>query len=384
MSCMNDTKKGYRAYPLCDSHVHLAYPMHVNGTAHMLESFMTYFGLEGLCLLALPHSSRAKATDPANNVKALYLKHVLSARRPGRRIYAFGGLYHHFDARDTAQGLLAQVKALKSAGFDGLKLLYGKPPLRRRLGVGLDDSLFAEVWRFCEKERFPVTLHPGDPAEFWRAGENGEPPVYGPDDTPLETIRTEIRNVLSACPELDITLCHFAFLADDIGRADRLLSSYPGVKFDLAPGSEMFYHFSQDPSSWRDFFIRHSKRILFGTDTDNWGDPDRLEGCEHCFSYPFNLVRSGLEGKAPFRFEDRDYGLLTPLSLPESALEDIYFRNLISRLGKPKSVDADALAAEAERLLALSRAGLPADSDAERQRLNRESLETICTQLRPR
>ena len=73
-----------------------------------------------------------------------------------------------------------------------------------------------------------------------------------------------------------------------------------------------------------------------------------------------------------------------PLGLPESALKDIYFQNLISRLGEPKSVDGDALRSEAERLRALSHAGLLGDSDAERQRLNRESLETICTQLQAR
>ena len=384
MPCMNDLKKGYRPYPLCDSHVHLAFPMHVSDTAHMLDIYMDYFGLDRLCLLALPHSSRADATDPANNVKALYLKHLLNERQPSRRIYAFGGLFHHFDGRDTRQGFLSQVKALRDAGFDGLKILLGKPPLRKRLGTGLDDELLLDVWRFCERERFPVTLHPGDPAEFWLPGRDGSAPVYGPDDPPLEMIRSEILNVLSACPELDLALCHFAFLADDMERADRLLNAFPGLKFDLAPGSEMFYHFSQDPSAWRDFFIRRRDRILFGTDTDNWGNPDRPEGCEHCFSYPFNLVRNSLEGTAPFRFEDIDYGLLRPLSLPEDVLKHIYFQNLISRLGEPEKADESALSREAQRLLDLCRRGRTGDCVDERHRPDLSSLETILSQLSAR
>ena len=61
----------------------------------------------------------------------------------------------------------------------------------------------------------------------------------------------------------------------------------------------------------------------------------------------------------------------------KSELEDLSLKYI-------QSVDGDALRSEAERLRALSHAGLLGDSDAERQRLNRESLETICTQLQAR
>ena len=116
MSCPNNQKKGYREIRLCDSHVHVSYEMPIETTRRMLDLYMTYFGLERLAIMALPHSVRAGATDPSNNMKALYLKARLNALWPARRLYAFGGLYHFFDGRDTASGFVRQVRALRDLG----------------------------------------------------------------------------------------------------------------------------------------------------------------------------------------------------------------------------------------------------------------------------
>ena len=377
MDCINNTKKGYGGYAVADSHVHIAFAMPIGLTERSLDRYMTYFGLERAVLLALPHSDRAAATDPANNLKALYLKRKLNALWPEKRLYAFGGLYHHFDRRDTADGLLEQLTALRETGFDGLKVLLGKPRLRKRLGVGLDDELLEPVWRYCERERFPVTLHLGDPAAYWEKGGKGEPPEYGEDVPSLKLLRAEFRRVLERHPDLDVALCHFCFLADEPERAEKLMERYPRVFLDLTPGSEMYYWFSQRPDFWRDFFVRYQKRILFGTDTDNWASPEELGGCEHNFSYPFNLVRNALEGRAAFRFEDHDYGLLRPLSLPEEALKNIYSQNLVRRLNEPAPIDADAFKNRCRVLLARYENGRVPDGTPERRLLEENNLREI-------
>ncbi len=377
MPCLNDLKKGYRPYPLCDSHVHIAFPMAIGDTERFLDRYMTYFGLERAVLLALPHSSRASSDDPCNNLKALWLKRRLNGLWHERRVYAFGGLYHHFDRQDTPEGFASQAKALKAAGFDGLKVLLGKPSLRRRLGVGLDDTLLEGVWRFCERERFPVTLHLGDPASFWRPGADGSPAVYGGEYPALEQLRAEAENVLSRHPGLDIVLCHFCFMAEEPGLADRLMETHPTVSLDLTPGSEMYCGFTLRHDFWRDFFLRHQKRILFGTDSDNWDSPQAPEKCEHSFSYPFNLVRNALEGTAPFRFEDHDYGLLRPLSMPDEALGNIYHDNLVRRLGEPKAVDEGALKTRMEERLGDYKNGLIRDGGEARSALEQANLEAM-------
>ena len=379
MPLTNNGKKGYRPLPLCDSHMHLSFNMPISDTLCMLETYMAYFGCARVALLALPHSSRAACDDPSNNLKALWCKLRLNEGAP--RAYAFGGLYHYFDERDTAAGFVAQLEALRALGFDGLKVLLGKPPLRKRLGRPLDDDIFDGVWRLCEETRFPVTMHLGDPAPFWQPGADGAPAHYDASFPTLERLRAEVDGILRKFPALDLTLCHFYFMAGDLERADRFLDEHPTVSFDLTPGSEMYYHFSQRSDEWRDFFTRHRKRLFFGTDSDNWACPPP-EGCELNFSYPFNLVRNCLEAKGPFRFEDFDYGLLTPLAPEDGVVEDICCRNFPRRCGEPKEIDRDLMRRAVEAMIALyERNAIPAGDDARRS-VDLGSLHVIENSLR--
>ncbi len=65
-------------------------------------------------------------------------------------VYAFSGIYHHYDERDTADGYLAQAKALWEMGFDGVKILDGKPKMRKYLGRRLCDPIFDPFYAFLE------------------------------------------------------------------------------------------------------------------------------------------------------------------------------------------------------------------------------------------
>ena len=353
MPSVNTLKKGYRDLPICDSHVHITFTMPMEKTAAMLCGYMDYFGLTRVALLGLPHSVRASLTDPSNNLKCLYLKSLLNAKGEERKIHAFGGLYHFFDGRDTADGFLRQARALYRMGFDGVKILLGKPELRKRLGVPLDDPLFDPFYSFCEEKRFPVTMHLGDPEAYWLPWDNGHPPTYGDDMPSLAALRAETEGILEKHPALDLTLCHFYFIADDCEAAERFLEAHPSVSFDLTPGSEMYAGFTKHPDEWRDFFRRHRRRILFGTDTDNWAAPDSDPGYEHNFSYPFNLIRNALESPVPFRFEDVDWGLLEPLHADDETLASIYSENFIRRMGEPRPVDNALAALSADTLLTL-------------------------------
>ena len=371
MPSVNTAKKGYRDLPIYDSHVHITYAMSLAKTAAMLSGYMDYFGLSRIALLGLPHSVRASLTDPSNNLKCLYLKSVLNGEHGDQPVHAFGGLYHFFDGRDTADGFLRQAMDLWAMGFDGVKILLGKPPLRKRLGVPLDDPVFDPFYSFCEEVRFPVTMHLGDPEAYWLPGDGGN---YDGTFPSLSALRRETEGILEKHPALDLVLCHFYFIADDLEAADRFLAAHPTVSFDLTPGSEMYAGFTKRPDEWRDFFRRYRRRILFGTDTDNWAAPDTDEGYEHNFPYPFNLVRNALEAPVPFRFEDVDRGLLAPLSADEETLRAIYSENFIRRMGEPRPIDRALASLAADMLLTLCEhdvlfAGDPARRETERGNL---------------
>ena len=374
MPCPNTKRKGFRDLPIADSHIHLTCPMPVEDQARMLRGYMDYFGCRRIGLLGLPHSVRSAADDPAGNLKVLYLKDLLNREAPVRRVCASGGLRHFFDGRDTAAGFLSQVRELCALGFDGLKVLLGKPDLRMRFGKSLADPVLGPVWDFCEREQFPVTLHLGDPAAYWEPWDNGHAPNYGPEYPSLEDLRGEVDEILAAHPDLPLTLCHFYFMGEDPERADRFLDDHPSVLFDLTPGSEMFAGFSKSIGAWRAFFRKHRERILFGTDTDNWAAPDTEEGMIHNFSYPHNLVRNALESAVPFRFEDVDWGWLLPLFADDETLRLIYEGNFVRRFGEePKPVDRNAAARLTADLRALYERD-PAITDEERRRADLANL----------
>ncbi len=375
MAAINNEKKGYREVPLCDAHMHMGYPMRMDYCVQMLHTYMNYFGCQSVALLGLAHSSRRSATDPSNLLKLLYLKARMNGEHSGRDVYSFGSLYHFFDGRDTASGFERQVRALWDMGYDGVKLLLGKPQLRARLGVPLDDPIFDGFYRFCERTQYPVTMHVGDPAEYWLPGPDGKRAEYAALPS-LPMLRREVDGILHRFPSLNLCLCHFYFMGDDLEGADRFLTAHEGVYFDLTPASEEYYAFSQRPDEWRDFFNRHARRILFGTDSENWDNPTP-EHCEVCFSYPFNLVRNCLEARAPFRFEDRDYGPLNPV-LPSRETQDaIYFGNFKRRMGAPRAAQARMARLLAGKLLSLYEHDLLKAGTEESWALNRKNLEQI-------
>ena len=167
-----------------------------------------------------------------------------------------------------------QVRALKAQGFDGLKLIEGKPQVRKLLPIPLDGPQYAGLWAALEEEQFPVVFHVGDPDEFWDpercpdwARQSGWD--YSDGSFPSkEDLYAEVDHILERHPNLKITFAHFYFLSNEMERAARFLDAHPSVCFDLAPHVDMYRDFSRDPAAARAFFLRYAERILYGTDMD--------------------------------------------------------------------------------------------------------------------
>jgi len=75
------------------------------------------------------------------------------------KIYAFGGLHHYWPG--ISQGRLdyeGQAKKLKAMGFDGMKMIEGKPTVRKALGKPLDSPVFDPYYAFLESEQFSLLM----------------------------------------------------------------------------------------------------------------------------------------------------------------------------------------------------------------------------------
>ena len=193
------------------------------------------------------------------------------------RAYVFGGLFFDdFDVGkpvESAERLVTELEGLLAVGCDGIKILFGKPDARKKLGTPLDSHIFTPLFDKLEETKFPVLWHIADPSEFW----DSDPmpaPLWGSsqnwcyDDSypSYDSIKTEAENLFDRHLGLNLILPHFYFMSGDLKTASKFLDEHPNINIDTAPGVEMCHNCSVKVDEAREFFIKYDSRILFGTD----------------------------------------------------------------------------------------------------------------------
>lgn len=304
--------------PIIDGHVHFVHQERMDEMLWLMDAVpSTRFNL-----VCIPNPDTT-----THNTAALYFK-----QHYPDRIYISGALDYSVLANpDRAPSLLAgQIAALKAQGFDGLKLIEGKPQVRKLLPHRLDGPLYSAMWDTVERGNFPVVFHVNDPDEFWDAArvpdwarQSGWD--YSDGSYPSkEDLYGEVENILRRHPNLKIIFAHFYFLSRELDTAAHFLEAHPSVFFDLAPHMDMYRDFSRDPEAVRAFFMRYQDRIIYGTDTDTRALARGLEGLRLMQSIPV-LIRSFLELEGEFSVDgDANYH---GLGLTRDVLEKIYATN---------------------------------------------------------
>lgn len=334
----NTELHGYRAAPICDSHIHTHTEIPVAQTLTYYRDVMRYFHYERIALQALPSYT---VTD---NFIALYSKANIEG------VYAGVGLHHFGDSRDTAQGYYEQIKALYEMGADGVKMLEGKPGYHRTLGNRrLDDPVYDRFYEFIQEKELPLLMHLGDPAVFWD-------PVHAPDwvkargwvyDESYQTLaglRDEVEGVLEKFPNLRLTLAHFYFMSEDWDFAEDFMARHPRVQVDLTPGTEMFRGFTANYDRARRFFYTYADRILYGTDIYNRA-PCTDEEMEKKYGHAVRMVRSFLEKKEEFVSDWIGGEPLRPFGFDNAMLDRLYRDNFLSTYGDtPRPLDDERIA----------------------------------------
>ena len=75
---------------------------------------------------------------------------ALMKLKEGGRCQAFGSFHYNGDV-----------------GFDGIKMLDGKPGVRRRQNLRLDAPNYDKMFDYAQRTQFPILYHINDPIEFW-------------------------------------------------------------------------------------------------------------------------------------------------------------------------------------------------------------------------
>jgi len=335
--------------PLIDCHVHF-------GQLGSMKNVLDILGaadFHRITLLSLASTRFDEEKAPNLNPEAIALK----ALHP-EMFYAFGGLDYYAVLRGGGTPHLSdQVDNLERIGFDGIKMVEGKPDSRRALGIKFDDPFFEDYFQRLEERRLPLLFHVADPEEFWDP--NAVPSwakrsgwFYDSTFPSKQQLYEEVGHVLDSHPDLRVIFAHFYFLSGSPEAAAEFIENHSCVSLDITPGIEMYHNFSAGRDKWREFFMKYQDKILFGTDISS------DQSIESALARVW-IIRKFLETDAvfyaPYESDSLlDAGARKPLqglNLPTQVLEKIYCENFRRLSGSiPKRLDHNLAIEECERL----------------------------------
>lgn len=306
---------------------------------HGLEEYRNVCGLKYIALASLPSGNPIPAPrDVSNNIMCAFYKLA------NENTFAYGGfIYPSYPAKVeemTEMSLLTQLDELNEIGFDGIKMLEGKPNLYAKVGMSLDSDFFDSALDKMEKDGTYLLMHALDPEWFWTDAneENVQRGWYYGDESKYPSNKELYRQVdaiLEKHPKLNICLAHFFFCSENPEKLEEMFAKYPNMCIDITPGGEMYLGFDKRPEYFKEFFTKYADRIIFGTDMDF--TPHLEAGiwlCDRVYRYMAtdDTISS---------FSDH---MLKGLKLPESTVQKIFSDNLVGKLGSaPKPINKEAL-----------------------------------------
>lgn len=331
--------------PLIDGHVHYAHPKLLTD----LIQVKSLAGIDRINIVCTPDQKRLSLIPDAMHLKAQF----------PRNFFVFGGLdisAYFREPQRVGEVFAESIQFLQMLGCDGIKMIEGKPQMRKMLPIPpFDSGVFSPFWERMAEAQFPVLMHVNDPEEFWDkdrapkwAFERGW--FYG-DGSYINNEKqyAELMGVLKANPTLKVIFAHFFFLSAQLPRLAEILDQYPNVCVDLTPGIEMYRNFSNNRQQTRDFFIKYQDRILFGTDIgarallanldDGIQEGESLERVYLVRNFLENDGEFSLDPQKGFLFDPNDAGY-RGLALPLNVLDKIYFKNFERLVSvKPRPVN---------------------------------------------
>jgi sugar/nucleoside kinase (ribokinase family)/predicted TIM-barrel fold metal-dependent hydrolase len=235
---------------------------------------------------------------------------------------------------DFAAKTRAWLERAVERGAKGIKF-WKDLGLRVRDGEGrllrIDDERLAPIFDKAAELHIPVMFHTADPDAFFlpidERNERYEELAAHPDWSfyPSEYSKAELLDqrdrVIARHPGTTFVAAHVAESSENLNRVARVLDSCPNVYVDIsARASEL----GRQPYRAREFFLRYSDRIVFGTDLLPEEKMYRLyfrflETDDEYFEYPSHASRQG---------RWNIYGL----KLPDDVLRRVYRENALRLL----------------------------------------------------
>ena len=299
-----------------DFHVHVDAYLPPEQAARNFTDMCERLGYDGIGILALSHDTNGY--HPGSNQAALEVKRLM------HNSYAFAGLEYD-------RNFVEQAEEYMSCGFDGIKLLSGKPSEYRFFGYGYEHPRFYEFFEYAEKHQIPLLIHNNDPITNWditkvsqRAIENG---WYYDETMPSQKFFFDVLDdVLASFPTLKAAIAHLGFYSESVEqlqKADKMLETYPNLSFDITPALNVYAELSMIPEQAQAFFTKNHKRLIFGTDAE-----EQLVGRVYDYNITKNFVTDAfIQGKSKDNEVARERNTAC-LDLTTEMMENIYYNAL--------------------------------------------------------
>ena len=273
-------------YPAIDAHNHFRDDMDVAETVGNMDecNVRTYIDLSGW------NGDRLKRRLDR-----------LKGRYPDRFAVFFVPDFSTIGEPGFGERVAKELEAAVRAGAQGLKI-YKVLGLSVRDSDGtllhVDDTRLDPMWQAAGELGVPVMIHVADPWAFFEPiDEHNERYAqllrhpdwhfYGKDYPPLRQLLDERDHLLEKFPRTTFIGAHIGSEPEDLDHASELLDRYPNYVVDF---SARVAEIGRQPRRAREFFLRHSDRILFGTDGHAHLEMYRsyfhfLESEDECFEY---------------------------------------------------------------------------------------------------
>ncbi|MDH4213480.1 MAG: amidohydrolase [Candidatus Thorarchaeota archaeon] len=260
---------------------------------------------------------------------SLDIKNYAERTYPGRFIFAkyFSG---SFRFTEGVRPMLKEIATLKAEGYHCAKM-QSAPVMRGRSSASpdtlrMDSDEMACFFDALGEEDIPFILHLSDPDTYY-ASRYTDQRYYSTKEQDL----SELEGVLRKYPNIKFQIAHFA-AQPEIHRLDNLarwFDTYSNFNVDTSSARWLSRELSKDPKKARNFFVKYSNRMHFGTDCVAFTpERDYYEGRHLALRLLFETdIRN-----EPLPFTDTDTvnsggTYINGLNLPKSVLDNIYWKN---------------------------------------------------------
>ena len=255
--------------------------------------------------------------------------HQAKERYPGRFVYAkylsMGDIGHY-----KVAPVLNEISKMQDQGFSIAKSWFG-PRWRDYIeDVQRDFSVnhpkLAPIFEALEDSDIPLIIHISDPDTYY-ANQYKDSERYGFKNDHLK----ELEEVLDRHNKLRVQIPHFGAQPEihRLSALSRWLDKYPNVVVDTASSRWMARELSKDVKKAREFMIKYSDRVLFGTDiVGGRGGHDYISGRY----LAQRILWETCEQDTPLPIPDADTvntggTFINGLDLPLPVLRKLYWEN---------------------------------------------------------